>query len=32
MYNKDNFNQDVNALIQIGALIVFSFILIKIIF
>lgn len=32
MYNKDNFNQDVNAFIKIGALIVFSFILIKIIF
>ena len=32
MYNKDNFNQDVNALIKIGALIIFSFILIKTIF
>ena len=32
MYNKDNFNQDVNALIKIGALIIISFILIKIIF
>lgn len=32
MYNKDNFNQDVKAIIQLIALIVFSFILIKIIF
>ena len=32
MYNKDNFNQDINTLIKIGALIIFSFILIKIIF
>lgn len=32
MYNKDNFNQDVNAIIKIGVLIVFSFILIKVIF
>lgn len=32
MYNRNNFNQDVNALIKIGALIVISFILIKIIF
>ena len=32
MYNKNNFNQDVNAIIKIGALIVVSFILIKTIF
>lgn len=32
MYNKDNFNQDVNAIIKVIALIVISFILIKIIF
>ena len=32
MYNKDNFNQDVNAIIKVIALIVISFILIKTIF
>ena len=32
MYNKDNFNQDFNILIKIGALVIISFILIKIIF
>ena len=32
MYNKDNFNQDVKAITQLIALIVVSFILIKIIF
>lgn len=32
MYNKENFNQDVNAIIKVITLIVISFILIKIIF